>query len=211
MWKFFTRPVRKPKLDIKVLRKNDILLLPLDIRWNNLIRNTNKTSEILRCEERIKELLKKQSSLNAELEEIQSRKKKCMEKIIKLTPEAFDNNSEEAKRQMQWCEKEIKRINERKREIEEKLDDIPNLIKEANLELLEYTIELVYVKIRSNQKRIEELDRLIEETRAKRKEYISEKELLTQDGSETYSYFHDLLGSEELEKLDKSFFGKSRS
>ena len=123
----------------------------------------------------------------------------------------LDPNDKEAKRQMQWCEKEIKRINERKREIEEKLDDIPNLIKEANLELLEYTIELVYVKIRSNQKRIEELDRLIEETRAKLKEYISEKELLTQDGSETYSYFHDLLGSEELEKLDKSFFGKSRS
>ncbi|HHW00311.1 MAG TPA: hypothetical protein GXX36_12230 [Clostridiaceae bacterium] len=210
MWKFFTRPVRKPKLDIGVLRKNDIVLLPLDGRWNNLFKNTEKTTDILRCEERIKELLKQQSSLIAELEEIQVRKKQCMENIIKLTPEAFDKNSEEAKRQMQWCEKEIKRINERKREIEVNLDNIPGLIKEANLELLEYTIKLVYVKIRSNQKRVEELDRLIEETRVRLKEYISERELLAQDGADTYSYFHDLLGSEELEKLDRIFFGKSK-
>lgn len=210
MWKLFTKPVRKPKLDVRILRKNDISLLPLDGRWNNLFKNTEKTTDILKCEERIKELLKQQSSLIAELEEIQVRKKKCMQSIIKLTPDAFDNNSEEAKKQMQLCQKEIKRINERKREIEANLNNIPGLLNEVNLQLLEYTIELVYVKIRSNQKRVEELEKLIEETRTKLKEYISEKELLAEEGSETYSYFHDLLGAEELEKLDRIFFGKKK-
>lgn len=208
-WKFFASRASKPKLDIGVLRKNDISLLPLDIRWNNLFRNIEKTPDILKCEERIKDLLKKQSRLTAELQEIQAGKKKCMENIIRLTPDAFDKNSEEAKKQIQWCEKEIRRINKRKQEIEIILNDIPNLIKKANLELLEHTIKLVYVKMRSNQKRVEELERLIEETRARLKEYISEKELLAQYGEETYSYFHDLLGSEELEKLDRMFFDKS--
>lgn len=206
MLKFFKGPVRKPKLDIRILRKNDISLLLLDERWNSLFENTGKTSDIIKCEEKLKDLLKRQARLTAELKEIQIVKKQCMDSIIRLAPDAFDNGNEDAKREMQRCEKEIKRINEKMIEIEKSLDNIPSLIREANLELLEYTIKLVYVKIRSNQKRIEELDRLIEDTRAKLKDYINEKELLSQDGTDIYSYFHDLLGAEELEKLDKKFF-----
>lgn len=206
MFKFFKGPERKPKLDIKILRKNDISLLILDERWNSLFENTGKTSEIIKCEEKLKELLKQQSRLTSELKEIQAGKKECMGSIIRLAPEAIENESEEARKEMQRCEREIKRINERTGEIEKELNNIPYLVKEANLELLEYTIQLVYFKIRSNQKRVEELDILIEETRNKLKKYIDEKEVLSQDGDDTYSYFHDLLGAEELEKLDAEFF-----
>jgi hypothetical protein len=50
------------------------------------------------------------------------------------------------------------------------------------------------------------LEGLIEETKSKLKEYIDEKETLSQDDTDIYSYFHDLLGGEELEKLDNEFF-----
>ena len=40
-------------------------------------------------------------------------------------------------------------------------------------------MKIVYYKIRSNRKRVEELEKLIEETRATLKEYIDEKETLT--------------------------------
>ena len=69
------------------------------------------------------------------------------------------------------------------------------------------TVLVVYYKIRWNQKRVEELDRLIEETKTKLKEYIDERETMSQDDTDVYSYFHDLLGGEELEKLDRMFFG----
>ena len=36
-------------------------------------------------------------------------------------------------------------------------------------------------------------------------EYIDEKESLTEDYNSLYSYFHDLLGNEELERLDKIY------
>ena len=32
--------------------------------------------------------------------------------------------------------------------------------------------------------------------------------MLSQDDEDIYSYFHDLLGGEELEKLDMEFFKK---
>ncbi|HOV27232.1 MAG TPA: hypothetical protein PK566_12875 [Pseudobacteroides sp.] len=202
----FKKQNTKNKLDIKVLRKNDISILILDERWNNLFKNTEKTPEITEKEEKLKELLKLQSRLMEEVKEISVRKKDRMDKIIKLTTEVFDNNNEEAKKEMVSCEKEIIKINERLPKIEEELEKIPNLIKEANLELLEATVNAVYYKIVYNQRRIKELEAIIEETKNRLKELIDKKEALAEDDTDIYSYFHDLLGAEELERLDKVFF-----
>jgi predicted RND superfamily exporter protein len=207
MLDFLKKTSKKPKFDRRVLRKNDISILTLDERWNSLFQNIEKSPEILKCEERLRELLKEQARLISELKSLAPLKKKNIDTIIELTTEAFDKGNEQAKSEMQLCEKEIKRINERSKEIERQLDTIPDDIKETNLELLEHTVNLVYFKIKADQKRVDELDRIIEETRQKLKDYIDERELLAQDSTHIYSYFHDLLGRNELERLDKEFFG----
>lgn len=206
MFGFFRKDTRKAIFDRKVLRKNNISLLILDERWNNLFSNAEKTPQITKCEAKIKELLKDEARLTAESRDISTLKKKLMDRIIKLTPEAYEKNNEQAKNEMKLCEQEIKRINERSGHIQDELERVPELIRETNLELLEYTVNQVYLKIRVSQKRVEELERLIEETREKLKGYVEEKETLSQGGTDIYSYFHDLLGAEELERLDKEFF-----
>lgn len=198
---------RKKKFDTRTLRKNDISLLILDERWNKLFNNAQKTPSIERSENRLKELLKQEARLTAEKKEIAVSKKQHMDNIIKLTADVFEKNDADAKKQMQASEQEIKRINDRAARIEEELEAMPDRLKQANLELLEQTVNIVYYKIRSSKKRVEELEKLIEETKTKLKGYIDEKESLSQDDTDIYSYFHDLLGAEELEKLDKEFFG----
>ncbi len=195
------------KFDTKTLRKNDISLLILDERWNKLFNSTPKTPAIERSEEKLKELLKEEARLTAEQKNIAALKKQHMDRIIRLTPDVFEKNDAEAQKEMQASEREIKRINDRDKQIEEQLDEMPGRLKQANLELLELTVNIVYFKIRSSKKRVEELEKLIEETREKLKGYIDEKESLSQDDTDIYSYFHDLLGGEELEKLDREFFG----
>lgn len=198
---------RKLKFDKKTLRKNDISLLILDERWTMLFSNTQKTPSIERSENKLKELLKQEARLTAEKKEIAASKKRHMDNIIRLTADVFEKNDADAKKQMQDSEREIKRINSRIARIEELLDAMPDKLKQVNLELLEQTVNIVYYKILANKKRVEELDKLIGETRDKLKGYIDEKESLSQDDTDIYSYFHDLLGAEELEKLDKEFFG----
>jgi len=205
-FRWFKRTPRKRYFDRSTLRKNDISLLILDERWNSLFTTTEKTAEILKCEEKLRDLLKEQAALNTEAKEIARQKKLCMDRILQLTTEAFENNNEEARRQMQDCEKEIKRINKRLEEIDEAVEDMPDRIKEANLELLEHTVNVVYFKMRAEQERVKVLEALIEETKNKLKEYIEEKGTLSEDYTGIYSYFHDLLGGEELEKLDREFF-----
>ena len=197
---------REPRFDSKVLRRNDISLLILDERWNRLFENTQKTPQIAAAEEKLKDSIKEEARLTAEAKEIAQTKKKHMDRIIKLTPEVFERNNPEAVKEMEFCEKDIKRINERLKKIEEELDILPERKKLANLELLDNTVNLVYFKMRSARKRVEELEKLIEEERSKLKAYIDEKESLSQDDTDIYSYFHDLLGGEELERLDREFF-----
>lgn len=194
------------KFDKSTLRKNDISILILDERWNKLFEATPKTAAIERCEQKLKDLIKEEARLTAEKKEIAQSKKIHMDKIIKLTPEVYDKNDEDAKTEMQLSENEIKRINAKLIAIEDELDKMPDRIRNANLELLEQTVNVVYLKIRSAAKRIEGLDKLIEETRETLRSYIDEKESLAQDDTDIYSYFHDLLGADELERLDKIFF-----
>ncbi|MHB8065241.1 MAG: hypothetical protein ACYDG2_21965 [Ruminiclostridium sp.] len=208
MWKIFNRK-KTHELDIKVLFKNDIPLLIIDERWNGLFNNNIiKTSSIIDDENKIKELLKEQSRLITESKEIIIKKKECLDDIIKQTTEAFENNNMDAKARMQDCEKTIVAINKRTIEIEQRLSDIPNDIRRANLELLEKTIKLVYFSIKENQLRVIELDKEIEQAREQIKKLIDEKGLLAQDDTDTYSYFHDILGGTQLQKLDEIYFEK---
>ena len=202
----FLKRRQKAKFDSKVLRKNDISLLILDERWNKLFENTQKSPQIAAAEEKLKDHIKEEARLIAEAREIAANKKNHMDRIIKLTPAVFENNEPEAIKEMEFCEKEIKRINERSRKIEEELDILPDKKKKANLELLEQTVNIVYFKMRSGRKRVEELEKLIEEERSRLKAHIDEKESLSQDDTDIYSYFHDLLGGEELQRLDEEFF-----
>jgi predicted nuclease with TOPRIM domain len=197
---------RRKKLDKEILRKNDISLLILDERWNSLFVNTPKTQGIERCEQKLKELIKEEARLIEEEKEIAISKKHHLDSIMKLTTDVFENEDKDAIKMMQLSEAEIKRIKDRSDEIKSELEEMPERKKKANLELLEHTINAVYYKIRSSGKRVEELKKLIEETKEKLKEYIDEKESLSQDNVDIYSYFHDLLGAEELERLDEVFF-----
>jgi hypothetical protein len=206
MRNIFKRKKDVQELDIKVLFKNDISILILDERWNGLFKNIVKTAKLIDCENKIKELLKEQSRLISEAKEIAIKKKEYMDGIIKLTTEAFDNNNEEARLKMQECEKLIVSINKRIKEIEERILDVPKEIRQANLELLEQTVKIVYFSIKENQHKVELLDKEIAETREHLKKLIDERGLLAQDDTDTYSYFHDLLGKDELQKLDEIYF-----
>ncbi len=208
MWNIFNKKNKAHGFDLKVLFKNDISLLTLDERWNGLFNNMEKTNDIIECENRIKELLKEQSRLITESKEISIKKKECMDSIIRLTTEVFDKNNKEAHTKMQECEKSIVAINKKMAENQERLLDIPKEIREENLKLLEFTVKQVYFSIRENQVRVTELDKEIAEAKERLKKMIEERELLAEDYSDTYSYFHDLLGKDELQKLDEIYFSK---
>jgi len=206
MFRFWKKENKVVIFDKYVLRNNNISLLILDERWNGIFNHAEKTEEIIKAEEELKSLMIIQSKLLEEQKTATSRKKELVSNILALTQETFENNNEEARLKMTECERGINLINERLPQIEQEIDELPQKLKQKNLELLGIAVEKVYFTLRSKQKRQEELDVLIQETREKLKAYIDEKGTLAQENTDSYSYFHDLLGSEELGRLDKLFF-----
>lgn len=198
---------KKVNFDKKILRKNNISILVLDERWNSLFKNVEKTEKIIKLERELIELLKEEARLNSEHKDISAQKSKCLKRIMELTPKVFEVKDEKARIEMEECEKNIKEINNRFKEIEKEIETIPDKIKDKNLELLESIVFTVYFKIRANQRRIKELEKLIEETKRNLEKYIDEKGRITEDDADIYTYFHDLIGKEELEKLDREYFG----
>ncbi|MGE5614784.1 MAG: hypothetical protein ACM3XR_10305 [Bacillota bacterium] len=202
---------RGSKFDVKTLRDNNISPLILDERWNGLFSSIKKTPAIERLEEKLRGLLKEEARLVAERKEIDVQKKRHMDRIISLTPDVFEKSDENARKIMQESEREIKRINRQTGQIEKQLEKMPERLKQANIELLEATVGIVYRKLRSSSKRIDELERLIEETREKLRTCIDEKETLAKESADVYTYFHDLLGGEKLEILDRVFLNRDKN
>lgn len=210
MWKIFSKKPKKHEIDIKVLFKNDISLLILDERWNSLFNKVPKSNDIIHWENKIKDLLKEQSRIIAEQKEIAVKKKECMDNILKLTTEVFDKVNQSAQSRMTECEKNIVNINKRLEEIENRLGDLPKDIRQANLELLEYTVKVVYFSIRENQHRVIELDKKIAETKEALMKLVEERGNIAEVDTDTYSYFHDLLGGDELQRLDDIYFKSNK-
>lgn len=196
---------KKINFDQNILRKNDISMLIIDERWNQLFNKEEKTTPIVKCEQNLKHLLKEQARLVTEQKDITNKKKKCMETIVMLTDKAYQENDEKALEEMQQCQKEIAHINERIKAIDLELQEIPEKIKQANMELLEETVNAVYTKIKTSEQTIKQLESEIGILKDKLRNSIIKKQELAELVENAYSYFHDLIGKEELERLDKEY------
>lgn len=205
MLKKFFRKERKLQLDKNILRKNSISLLFLDERWRKLYDGLDKPQDIINYESEIEELLKEQARLKEELERIDEQKRTSMDKIVELSPEVFDNGSEKARKDMDECRRKIKELNLRATEIEGRINEIPELINENNLKMLENTVDFAYKEMNRCVMRMEELEGLVDEARIKLRGYVEEMQLISENYSVLYSSIHDLIGSEETDRLDKDF------
>jgi ferritin len=210
--KLFRSSHKKEGFDKKTLRTNDISAVILDKRWNTLFTYIEKPRKTAQMEDELEKLLFEDTRLLQLAEELPEKKRKLLNKIMQLSPKAHKENDENAKNKMQEYQNEVHKINKEIEKTEKRLDDMPENIRKKNIDLLESTVKKVYFKIKSNIKRVEELDKMIQTRREEIKSLIDEKETLAVDYTEVYSYFHDLLGSNELEKLDKKYLkGKKES
>lgn len=198
---------RKRKLDFSVatLKRNDIIILTLDERWNKIFKLIPISAEVKRQQDALNRLLGKEAALYQEQKNIEPEKIKHMNRIMALTGEAFDNNNEEAKNALAESKERIEALNQRAQDIENEHYQMKDRIREANFSLLEETVHYVYNVISHSRKKQLKLDREMEKAKKRLKELQAERQKLSTDWTEVYSFFHTLLGSDELTKLDQLF------
>lgn len=205
MLSFFNKKIQK-KLNKSILKKNNISLLYLDDRWEKLFTQTVKPLDIQRKEGKLKELVKEQTKLIYDLDKLNTKKRVCMDKIITLTSDVFEKEDSNAKDAMAENRRNIRVINMQLCQMESRLDELPDIIQQKNLELIESAIESVYSTIKTDIKRIKKLEEITTEMKLKLRLYVDEMYKLKEKNSGVYCCFHNLLGSEQLHNLDLELF-----
>lgn len=179
----------------EAIRHAKIPILVLDQKWHRLFAISGKPEEVKKLEVELNELLQLQGKLNNEQRELKKLKNRLMNNIVSNMENAGDGSMETDKRL-------IDETNEKIKQNEDELLDLPNRIKETDGVLMMATMRFCYAKLRTNAKEASEIADWIKNVRIELKKNIIKKQNREINNKEIYSYMHDIFGKDVLNLFD---------
>jgi len=193
---------RSIDLDEKIISKNKIPLLYSEPTWIKLFGKA-KNRNIQRAKEELIKLVSEEKRIDARCKELQREKLRAMKMILGISDSVNNENKPENVRLLDEYKNRIENINEELDELIFQLETMPRKIREANLKLLNATIEYGYRELNLREKILKESIEEIEVLRSRLKDLIKIKYDYEEWINETYRFFHGLLGSDTIEKIDE--------
>ena len=196
---------RKDEIYSPALKEKKIPILTLDNKWHRLFTQTNPNKTILRLEEELNDLLKKQGKATTESKDIKRLKKKLMQEIVENAEGTAEGNNQKALKKMEDNKRLINECNERLTMYEDQLIELPGEIDRVNRELMLQTIDICYDTLKTNETEIEETAKWVAAIRVELKKRLIRKQEMEQMNQELYSYMHDIFGAEVIEIFDMKY------
>ena len=196
---------RKDEIYSPALKEKKIPILTLDNKWHRLFTQTNPNKAILRLEEELNDLLKKQGKATTESKDIKRLKKKLMQEIVENAEGTAEGNNQKALKKMEDNKRLINECNERLTMYEDQLIELPGEIDRVNRELMLQTMDICYDTLKTNETEIEETAKWVSAIRVELKKRLIRKQEMEQMNQELYSYMHDIFGAEVIEIFDMKY------
>ena len=196
---------RKDEIYSPALKEKKIPILTLDNKWHRLFTQTNPNKTILRLEEELNDLLKKQGKATTESKDIRRLKKKLMQEIVENAEGTAEGNNQKALKKMEDNKRLINECNERLTMYEDQLIELPGEIDRVNRELMLQTMDICYDTLKTNETEIEETAKWVAAIRVELKKRLIRKQEMEQMNQELYSYMHVIFGAEVIEIFDMKY------
>ena len=196
---------RKDEIYSPALKEKKIPILTLDNKWHRLFTQTNPNKTILRLEEELNELLKKQGKATTESKDIKRLKKKLMQEIVENAEGTAEGNNQKALKKLEDNKRLINECNERLTMYEDQLIELPGEIDRVNRELMLQTMDSCYDTLKANEAEIEETAKWVAAIRVELKKRLIRKQEMELMNQELYSYMHDIFGAEVIEIFDMKY------
>ena len=196
---------RKDEIYSPALKEKKVPILTLDNKWHRLFTQTNPNKTILRLEEELNDLLKKQGKATTESKDIKRLKKKLMQEIVENAEGTAEGNNQKALKKMEDNKRLINECNERLTMYEDQLIELPGEIDRVNRELMLQTMDICYDTLKTNETEIEETAKWVAAIRVELKKRLIRKQEMEQMNQELYSYMHDIFGAEVIEIFDMKY------
>lgn len=192
-------------LTIEEVKKNiaykNLPIVILDERWHQLFPDKDKTPEIKRLEKNLGELLKRQGQITNDLKSLKKIKADLMKEIIDNSETDSISDSKREKI-MARNQKLVLEAKDKIEELEQEEMEIPQKIRNVNIELVVEGVDVCYNRIHQNYNDIQLLGKWINEMRIELKKKVLIKQDKEIKNTEIYSYMHDVLGPEVMELFD---------
>ena len=174
----------------------NVPLVTVDKRWHDLFPDKYKTAKIKSLEANVQSLVKKQGKLVNENKDLKKAKKKLMSDIVKNMEDAKNPVIKNGKKLME-------ELNDKITANEDELAKIPYELREANEELMAYSMMECYERMLANQEKVSKIQVWMDEIKEQVKEKKVEQLSLEEDTQKIYSYLHDLVGAEAMNRFDR--------
>lgn len=185
-----------------IVKDKKLPILTLDNRWHELFTDDQKTGEIKELEQKVNNLLKKQGKLVNDIKDMKKLKNSLLKDIVSNMDISADVVGKEKDKKLGKNKQYITEINEKIETAMDELADIPYQIKEVNEQLLVATIHIFYESLKKNKEDLNEVAAWINGIREELKHKILLKHDLEEKNSRIYTYMHDILGAELMERFD---------
>ena len=201
---FSIRETRATKDFSEKLKDIKVPILVLDQKWHHIFMDTKKPEHIQFQEKRVNELLATQGRVQQDLKDLKKLKTTLMQNIVN-NMEGAEGKSHTSTRKLSESGRLIDEVNEKIAACEDTLLDLPGLLKEANDELMQNTVEYCYDLLRSNAVDIKEIGSWIKDIRIELKKQIIRKQDAESKNKEIYAYMHDIFGPQVIDVFDLKY------
>lgn len=193
---------KKLDIDEKIILRNRIPLLIKDQNWIRLFGST-RDKNIQNARNELIELLEEEKKLKRKRIILEKEKKNAIKMILDISDAINNEQKIETVELLDEYKKEIEYINEELDEIIFQIETIPQKINQSNFNLLKATVYVGYKELKDRERRLNETIDELDKLRERLKYLINERYDCEELIDSTYSFLHDMLGSEEMEKLDE--------
>lgn len=189
-------------IDQNILSKTKVPLLYNDANWLELFGQV-EDKEIKKVKKIVEEKVSRQKQVMTSIKQLQSEKIQCMKMILGVSDSVNNSNKRENIRLLDEYKDKIESINEEIDDLTFESETIPKEIRKLNLDLLTATIHYGYNELIEKEDTLKQVTDEIDVLRNRLKELIKIKYDYEDRVNKTYTFFHSLLGSEVIEKIDK--------
>ncbi|MBQ2936745.1 MAG: hypothetical protein IJ029_04950 [Lachnospiraceae bacterium] len=191
------------------IKGKKIPILTLDNKWHQLFTQTGTNKQILKLEEELNGLLKKQGGAGQDMKKIKKLKKKLMDEIVEYADDAASGRDKKAEKKLEENKRLINECNEKLDECEELLAVLPRQIDKVNKQLMLKTMEVCYDTLKENKEEIDRTTVWIEQVRTELKERLIRKQEQEMMNQELYAYMHDIFGADVIDMFDMQYLKKN--
>ncbi len=190
----------------KALKDRKVPILILDPKWHRLFAIHGKTKEIKAIEKELGSLLAEQGKVSQELKELKNLKNSLLDSIRRNMDGASEENDDPLQtRKLEEDGRLVDEVNQKMEACEDRLLELPYLIKEANERLMLATMEYGYEKMKLNDREAKEIAEWIDKIREQLRENILRKQNCEINSREIYGYMHDIFGMQILDLFDIAY------